>query len=376
MRHVLTIGHNDLRLFLRNRAAWIWLLVVPLAFVYFMGFANRGPGDPSRPRPEVLVESEDAGPLGAALIGELGVHGLGVVSPTNREAASRAIRIPEFFSSRISTGGQGRVSFQALDSSGDPASVMVQVRLVRALVALNSRLIDHAARHGGRMPTSEDGDSWRQSEDQVRVEARFAGRKPIPTGFNLSLPGVLVMYLMMNLLVFGGTTLATERRNGVLRRIATQPVTRGNLIAGKIYGLVLLAAVQIAVMLAIGRFGLGVNLGGNLGGVLLVLIVYAWVAGSFGVWIGSWVRQDDRIVGLCVMLSIAMAALGGCWWPLEIVPDSMKFLAHVVPTGWAMDALHQLITYGNGLAGAREEIGMLLLYGAAASLGASRSFRV
>ena len=45
-----------------------------------------------------------------------------------------------------------------------------------------------------------------------------------------------------------------------------------------------------------------------------------------------------------------MSALGGCWWPLEIVPDTFKTLAHLVPAGWAMDAFHRLISFGGSTA--------------------------
>lgn len=35
-----------------------------------------------------------------------------------------------------------------------------------------------------------------------------------------------------------------------------------------------------------------------------------------------------------------MSSLGGSWWPLEIVPDFMRTLAHMLTiNAWAMDAL-------------------------------------
>jgi hypothetical protein len=43
LKRILDIGHTDLRLFLKHKSAYVWLFVMPLAFVYFMGFANRGP---------------------------------------------------------------------------------------------------------------------------------------------------------------------------------------------------------------------------------------------------------------------------------------------------------------------------------------------
>lgn len=376
MRSILLIGHNDLRLFLRNRSAWIWLFVVPLLFVYFMGAANRGPGGPSRPRPALRVENADSGFLGAAFLEELGLQGLEVVSPTNAARARRGIRIPADFTRSVLEGRQAKVEFEARGTTEDAASAMVELRVLRAVVALNAGLLELAGRTGGAQPTAEAWVELRGRPDAVVLDARFGGRRPIPTGFNLSLPGVLVMYLMMNLLVFGGTALGVERRGGVLWRVMVFPVARASLLAGKLYGLLLLAVVQIIYLLVTGRYLFGVDLGEHWGGIAVVLMVYAWVAASMGVLVASVVRGEDKITGLCVLASLVMAALGGCWWPLEILPDTMKVVARCVPTGWAMEALHQLITFGNGLPSAGRSLVALAGFGLAANLGAMRFFRV
>ncbi len=376
MKAALLIGVNDLRLFLRDRASFIWLFVIPTAFVYFMGFANRGPGSPANPRPAVLVENRDTNFLSAVFLEELGARGLNVVSPTNADNAKRGVRIPADFTAKVRAGGQAKVEFFTVGNGDDAASAMIELRLVRALIAINSHLLEHAAASGGQPPTAESLRTIQRRENPVTLEARFAGRKPIPTGFNLSLPGVIVMYLLMNLLIFGGATMTNERRGVLLRRMMVHPIRRGDLITGKLCGLVFLGAVQVVYFLVVGRFWFKVNLGDQLGSILLVLLVYVWVAASLGLLVGSVVRAEDKVAGLCVLASLVMAALGGCWWPLEIVPDGVKVIAHCVPTGWAMDALHQLITFGGGLGGASTALGVLALFGLAANIAAVKFFRV
>ena len=209
----------------------------------------------------------------------------------------------------------------------------------------------------------------------VSLNASSPGRKPVPSGFNFSLPGNLVMYLMMNLLIFGGATIAAERRNGVIKRLMVHPVTRLELVMGKIYGLMLLGVVQILFFLAVGKFLFHVNLGANLPAVTLTLLVFAWVAGSLGVLVGSLAAAQDRVTGICVLASLLMAALGGCWWPLEIGPPVMKTIALCLPTGWALQALHQLISFGSGFDAVLLPLAVLLGFGAVANLLAARFFR-
>ncbi|MBX3733478.1 MAG: ABC transporter permease [Verrucomicrobiae bacterium] len=376
LRAMLLIGHNDLRMFLRNRALVVWLFVMPVAFVFFMGFANRGPGAPSAPRPSVLVENLDEGPLGSVFLEGLGAQGLDVLPPSDAAGARRGIRVPADFSRTIRAGRQGLVeTFTVKGIEEDPASALVALRVARALIAMNSDLVELAAAHPGEPADAGALRALRERPPVVRLESAFAGRRPAPSGFGFSLPGVMVMYLMMNLLVFGGTTVSGERRSGVLRRIGTLPVGRGALVLGKIHGLMLLAIVQVGVLLLAGRYLFHVPMGGAPVALLLVLMTYAWVAASLGVLIGSLVRAEDKVVGLCVLVSLVMAALGGCWWPIELVPPALQQVAHALPTGWAMDALHQLITFGSGWSGIRQPLLVLFGFGAAANLAAIRCFR-
>jgi ABC-type multidrug transport system permease subunit len=375
VKQALLIGHNDLRLFLRNRLAFVWLLLVPVAFVYFMGAANRGPGDPANPQPAVLVENLDTNFLGRAFLDELGAQGLQVLSPTNAADAKRGIRIPADFTERVQRGEQAKVAFFTVKDSGADAAALIELRLVRAVVAINSHLLEYASAHNRQLPDAVALGALQTQENPVVLDARFAGRKPMPVGFSLSVPGVIVMYLMLNLLVFGGASVAAERRAGVMRRFFINPLSRTAIVMGKVYGLVLLGGLQIAVFLLLGQFVFKVNLGSELPAILLTLVVYSWVAASLGVLVGSLIKAEEKVTGLCVLASLVMAALGGCWWPIELVPDSVKLIAHLSPTGWALDALHQLITFGGGFAAAKTAIGMLVLFGLAANVAAARFFR-
>ncbi|HEY2664596.1 MAG TPA: ABC transporter permease, partial [Candidatus Binataceae bacterium] len=41
--------------------------------------------------------------------------------------------------------------------------------------------------------------------------------------------------------------------------------------------------------------------------------------------------------------SMAMSAIGGCWWPLDFEPGWMRELARWMPTTWTMQAYNDLM---------------------------------
>ena len=56
-----------------------------------------------------------------------------------------------------------------------------------------------------------------------------------------------------------------------------------------------------------------------------------------------------------------LAALGGCWWPIEVTPPWMQALQQFIPTGWTMDALHKLISFQSGAASAVPQLAIIVV---------------
>src|SRR6185437_11318424 len=99
----------------------------------------------------------------------------------------------------------------------DADAMLLDLRVTRALIQINSDLFQAADGAGGLSGLTEKRlKKITAQPDTARLNAHFAGRKPTPTGYNFSLPGNLVMYLFLNILIFGGSSTAAGRRNGTL----------------------------------------------------------------------------------------------------------------------------------------------------------------
>lgn len=376
MKKIFLIGHLDLRIFLKDRTGYFWLFVAPALFVFFFGFANRPPGDPSNPRPGVLIENRDTGGLGEVLITEMGQQGLAILEPAERDQARRGIRIPEDFSARLRAGERVDVEFFKIEDSQEAVEFMVELRLIRALLSMNTHLFRFVV-EGGELDSidPEELAGRLAGEDPVSLTVEWGSRKPLPHGFNQTLPGTLVMFLLMNLTIFGASSISQLRLSGVIKRMAVYPMGKWQLVTGKIYGLFLLAVIQIAVFLLLGEFVFSVHISHNPVGISLVLFLFSWMAASFGVLIGAYVTSPEKTYGICIGGSLVMAAFGGCWWPMEILSDGLNRFGHLFPTAWAMDALNQLISFGADIRHIVMELVILFLFAAASHALANISLR-
>jgi ABC-type multidrug transport system permease subunit len=70
-----------------------------------------------------------------------------------------------------------------------------------------------------------------------------------------------------------------------------------------------------------------------------------------------------------------LGALGGCWWPIEVTPRWAQQLSLALPTGWAMDAIHKLVSFGAPPASVIPHMAAMLISAVVAGAIVAKKFR-
>ena len=107
-----------------------------------------------------------------------------------------------------------------------------------------------------------------------------------------------------------------------------------------------------------------------------MLTSYAIAVAGMATLLGAVVRTAAQASAVGWIGSMVLASMGGCWWPSEVMPEWMWNVAHVLPTAWAMDGFHALISFGRGLDAVLLPSAMLLGFGAVFSLLGARFLRL
>ena len=115
--------------------------------------------------------------------------------------------------------------------------------------------------------------------------------------------------------------------------------------------------------------------GSSLPMVLAVLFAWGALCTSLALLLGSIGQTQGQVTGLGVLTTMLLAALGGCWWPIEVAPEWMQTISHFLPTGWTMDALHRLISFDAGALSALPHFAILLASATLVGWYAGRKFR-
>jgi ABC-2 type transport system permease protein len=202
----------------------------------------------------------------------------------------------------------------------------------------------------------------------VRVEAanvlQVGGEGVDP--FKQNVPGYAVMFALFTVLS-GGGALLREKETGTFRRLLIAPIAKSSILLGKLLPTFITVLLQMTVFFSFGHLVFGMELGQSLGGLALIGAAVAMAATSLSILMAAFVKTEAQLSGASLLVVLAMSSLGGSWWPLEIVPDFMRTLAHIVTiNAWAMDGFKDILWYGRGVADILPEVSVLLLISLAA----------
>ena len=363
------VGHS-----LRLPQVWAWILVMPLLLSFIIGSLMQV----LAPRPEriAVYTPPDTGFLADDMVRRLNAANYDVVRIG--EAArlpdySLRLAIPGGFTDSVLNGPPAQVELSY--PAGSPLADYERYRVDRAVYEMLADLVVLSKQ--GRRPEAATlaGLTTQPRKLELKVESAGESRKPV-LGFQQSVPGFLVMFTLLVSLTSGSMLLIMERRAGVLRRLASTPVNRGAIVAGKLGGRLAIGLIQVGIAMLAGKWWFGVDWGGpKIWAVLLLLAAYAALCATLALLFAILARNEDQSLAAGVIASNVLAALGGCWWPVEITPPWMQHIAMLLPTGWAMDGLHRLLSYGAAPVRILPHVTALALCSVLAGWVAARRFR-
>jgi ABC-2 type transport system permease protein len=347
---VLRIAFADLRRVAKDRMALLWLLAMPLVMTYVFGSAMRGSGPQATWIPVIDLDRQE---LSAFFVDQLREEGYWIEI---KDAAAQTelktkwpygVVIPAGFSEAILRGRQIKVPL--VKGNGTPEKILeVQSRLLHAIVRFTKGLALADVSHRPWDDASRSALKEALARPQLLTMVRQNHRtlRPPPSGFSQSLPGMLVMFVMQMILTYGGVSLVNDRLGGQLRRLVATPVHPLEAYGAKVLARVMLACVQAGVLLACGAILFRLPLGDHPLFLLPVVLSVGVVAGCLSVLVGLLCSTEKQVIVVAIFGAMVLSALGGCWWPIELVPETFKTIAMLTPSYWAMHGLQSVLYFG------------------------------
>lgn len=390
---ILDLALKDLRQISRDRLAFFFLLIMPIAFTLMFGFAYTGAdaveeGDPRLP---VGLLDRDDGPLSVpleVLLAESEVIRLvpaqevaqtraGLEAAVAEETLAAALVVPDGFGDQMMAGRPLPLTLIAVPGSDASTTVQgaVQSTLTRLGAAVRAAEVssDLYRQHQGFAGEAARENYFAEAltrgllaweEPPVTVATTETGRvaaEPAPTAYAHASPGMMAQFAIAGL-ISAAQVLVLERKSRSLARLLTTAISRFQILLGHFLAMFLMILIQMLLLMLFGQLFLGLDYFGEpLASVLLAGGTAAFAAG-LGLLIGAFARTEEQVIIYAMVPMFLFAGLGGAWVPLEFTPAAFQQVAYLTPVAWMMDGYKDILIRGQGLAEVLPALGVLVAY--------------
>ena len=193
----------------------------------------------------------------------------------------------------------------------------------------------------------------------------FSSLAILPTGtgrpVDFLLAGSIALGIIATSLVSLGITTAYDRSYGVLKRLGGSPLSRAELIVARLLTVLVVEAVQVALLVGTATVVLGWTLGPSGGSPVLLVVtgVLGTVAfAGLGLLLAGTLR-GETVLAVANVLFLGFLVVGGIIVPIEELPDPLAAVAAALPGAPLSELLRTAL--GNAAAGTDVTSALVLL---------------
>ena len=400
LTHIWFIALKDLKLFATDRGALFFFILFPFLFIVIFNFLNLSAVEDTKFQLHIVNE-ETEGRFSYQIIDALDSAGNVEIIIMDYDEAYQAVEdeeisgfiaFPADFSEGIiaGTGTELEVVAQAEaieDSaalSGLSQSIASQVGSVSTIVATLETLKtqepitpDEIARIDqiiGQVIEQALLGQGVGGQAFIEYVTEKVGDVEEQSPANWVIPGYLVMFVFFGA-ALGAESIVRERQNNTLERLMASSVRREAILGGIFTGTAAKGLIQISIFLVVGLLLFNMDMGNAPAAVVILSILMVIVSAAFAIMLATLVKTQRSAGSIAVLASLVLAPVGGCWWPLFIMPEWMQALAKITPHGWATTGLNKVMLFGAEFGAVVPEMFVLLGFAAFFSIIAVWRFR-
>ncbi|MFB3818464.1 MAG: ABC transporter permease [Candidatus Methylomirabilales bacterium] len=329
------IGHvarKELRQIWRDRRSLCLILLMPIALTFLFGKALET-GD-LRQIPSVLLNldgSPESHVIATAFstYDEVQITGeVGSLAEAQELLAQgrikAAIVIPEGFMRRIEAGEEAQLQL-LLDGTDNNSAPIVEGVARRVIQRYNAERAIKGLWARGLRP-----DRGRRLIQPVFVHSEIK-YNPGLQYLGYVMPGVIGLTLQLLTVMLMAISIPRERERGTLDQLMATPITRTELILGKLLPYFGISLLNVATILFVADRWFGVPVQERLPLLVGLCALFVLASLATGLLISAVSRSQFQAVQIAVFYVLPVFMLSGAYAPIEAIPDYIRPIANLFP---------------------------------------------
>lgn len=162
--------------------------------------------------------------------------------------------------------------------------------------------------------------------------------------------------------------LVKEKSQGTNVRARISPTPYFVHILGKTFTYLIICIIQFLLMVAVGIFLFpymdlpAFDVSGKMFQLITVTLFAGLAAIGFGVLLGTIADTQEQSAPFGATSVVVLAAIGGIWVPVFLMPEFMQTVAKFSPMNWGLNAYYDIILRNSGIGGIAKELAFLFLF--------------
>ncbi|MDU6986036.1 MAG: ABC transporter permease [Terrisporobacter othiniensis] len=161
-------------------------------------------------------------------------------------------------------------------------------------------------------------------------------------------PLLIGLFIFFFVFLISGVSFLRERTTGTLERLLATPIKRYEIVFGYLIGFGIFTIVQSAIISAFSIGVLKIYNGGSIGLILLISIVIALCALSFGMFVSSYAHNELQVMQFIPIVIVSQVFFCGLF-SIRNMADPLQILSKCMPLTYASNALRGVMTCGYNL---------------------------
>jgi len=253
------------------------------------------------------------------------------IAAINAGRARAAIVIPEDYARDLKRGRPTQV--QVLVDATDPTAS--QSAIGAAMLVGQRANVERITASLGRDPGAPPLD--------IRVRPLY---NPALQSVLFIVPGIIGMILSNILIVITAMAVVREREHGTLEQLIVTPLTRSEIMLGKIAPYVLVGLVQISAVLLVGHFAFQVPIRGSLLLIYLTALLFIVANLGLGLFISTLARNQAQAMQVSFFFLLPNVLLSGFMFPREAMPEAARWIGLALPLTYFLQVIRGIVLKG------------------------------
>ncbi len=165
---------------------------------------------------------------------------------------------------------------------------------------------------------------------QIHFDVRILFNPELNTKWFM-VPSLIAILVFLSILILIAISITKEKESGTIETLISAPVSKYDIIIGKVIPYVLVTFLVMMSILAVGMIMFRVPFVGSITMFMLGFVVFCVPAGAIAVLLSDYTKtQQQALLGVVIVAFLSLM-LSGAMIPAENMPVMLQYISHVNP---------------------------------------------